>query len=231
MTKDFFPKIDAPEKFLKFYAIPIYKGENGKIINNLFVFKLIVKKGDPSILYSTTTHGLDCPIRLQGQAANLTAEEIYKEIIERKKYRNGNFSQNQKNIVEFDDPMPIKSYENKDIDKNKDKKNNMNIEKENIKKNEEKKTNKKKNKNKQKESSYELWMTNISKDVNEKTILDLLGQFNCKAVNISKNQNGMRRGNIFFSNEDDANNCFNLLNNTVVEGKPIKLEKNWNNNV
>ena len=83
---NFYPKINK-KKFLKFYAIPVKNNQNGKIIPNLFIFKIIAKKGDPSILYSMTNNGLTLSIRLYGQCANLTAEEIHKEIIERSKYK------------------------------------------------------------------------------------------------------------------------------------------------
>jgi len=84
MVKDFSPKID-PNEFLKFYAIPVKNNINGNIIDKLFVFKITIKKGDPYILYSSSSEKLNSTIRLQGQCANLTAEEICKEIIERNK--------------------------------------------------------------------------------------------------------------------------------------------------
>ena len=51
LLKDFSPKIDGTD-YLNFYSIPVKNNKNGKIIDNLFVFKIIVRKGNPSILYS-----------------------------------------------------------------------------------------------------------------------------------------------------------------------------------
>ena len=82
LVKNFYPKIKGND-YLKFYAIPIINNQNGTIIPNLFVLKIIIKKGDPSILYSFSNNGLKSSIRLFDQCANLTAEEIHKEIIER----------------------------------------------------------------------------------------------------------------------------------------------------
>ena len=118
LVENFYPKVNAKE-FLKLYAIPIKNNQNGKIIHNLFVLKIIIKKGDPSILYSMSDNGLISSIRLYGQCANLTAEEIHKEIIERNKYKK---IQNI-NIIEdeddMNDPYPdinsiiIDNYQNK----------------------------------------------------------------------------------------------------------------------
>ena len=122
LVKNFYPKINAKE-FLRFYAIPIKNNHNGKIIPNLFVFKIIIKKGDPSKLYSMTDNGLTSSIRLYGQCANLTAEEIHKEIIDRDKYEK---IQNIKLIEdedEMNDPYPdensiiINNYQNKKFNK------------------------------------------------------------------------------------------------------------------
>ena len=77
LTKNIFPEIKIDE-YLIFNRIPIKDNNTGKIIENLIVMKIIIKKGDPSKLYSIANKGLQCSIRLQGQCANLTAEEIHK---------------------------------------------------------------------------------------------------------------------------------------------------------
>jgi hypothetical protein len=87
--------------------------KNNKFINDLYVVKIIVLQGDPNVLYSMTTKGFISAIRLQGQCANLTAEEITKEII-----RRGKLSETKKSINlyyannQFNDPEPEKNYEN-----------------------------------------------------------------------------------------------------------------------
>ena len=61
LVNDFSPKI-VPKEFLKFYAIPVKDNMNGSIIDKLFVFKIIIKRGDPSILYSSSNERLNSTI-------------------------------------------------------------------------------------------------------------------------------------------------------------------------
>ena len=115
-TYDFYPKCRLDK--IKVYFIPIKNMKDNKFINNLYIIKIIVLKGEPYILYSMTNKGFNSAIRLQGQCANLTAEEIYKEILKRgaldKKVENNNIINN-----EFKDPEPEINYEIKnDIDEN-----------------------------------------------------------------------------------------------------------------
>ena len=110
-TYDFYPKCRLDK--IKVYFIPIKSMKNNKFINDLYVVKIIVLQGDPNVLYSMTTKGFISAIRLQGQCANLTAEEITKEII-----RRGKLSETKKSINlyyannQFNDPEPEKNYEN-----------------------------------------------------------------------------------------------------------------------
>ena len=99
-TYDFYPKCRLDK--IKVYFIPIRSMKDNKFINNLYVVKIIVLKGEPNILYSMTNKGFNSAIRLQGQCANLSAEEIYKEIIKR-----GAIKNNYINLEnEFKDPEP-----------------------------------------------------------------------------------------------------------------------------
>ena len=86
LAKDFCPPLDLDNYFKLFY-LPIKNINNDNVIPNLYVFKLMIKQGDPSILYSMTSKNISSSIRLQGQCANLVAEEILNEIIERKKLK------------------------------------------------------------------------------------------------------------------------------------------------
>ena len=110
-TYDFYPKCRLDK--IKVYFIPIKSMKNNKFINDLYVVKIIVLQGDPNVLYSMTTKGFISALRLQGQCANLTAEEITKEII-----RRGKLSETKKSINlyyannQFNDPEPEKNYEN-----------------------------------------------------------------------------------------------------------------------
>jgi len=99
-TYDFYPKCRLDK--IKVYFIPIRSMKDNKFINNLYVVKIIVLKGESNILYSMTNKGFNSAIRLQGQCANLSAEEIYKEII-----RRGAIKNNYINLEnDFKDPEP-----------------------------------------------------------------------------------------------------------------------------
>ena len=131
MVEDFSPKIE-PKEFLKFYAIPVKDNNDGIIIDKLFVFKLIIKRGDPSILYSSSSKKLNSTIRLQGQCANLTAEEICKEIIERNKKK---LTRNKiNNDGDFDKKEPTHIPIQQHIVNNEEKKKNNSQKKNEVKK-------------------------------------------------------------------------------------------------
>ena len=131
MVEDFSPKIE-PKEFLKFYAIPVKDNNDGIIIDKLFVFKIIIKRGDPSILYSSSSKKLNSTIRLQGQCANLTAEEICKEIIERNKKK---FTRNNiNNDDDFDKNQPTPIPIQQQIINNEEKKKNNSQKKNEVKK-------------------------------------------------------------------------------------------------
>ena len=131
MVEDFSPKIE-PKEFLKFYAIPVKDNNDGIIIDKLFVFKLIIKRGDPSILYSSSSKKLNSTIRLQGQCANLTAEEICKEIIERNKKKLTRNKINNDDDFDKKEPTPIPIQQH--IVNNEEKKKNNSQKKNEVKK-------------------------------------------------------------------------------------------------
>ena len=131
MVEDFSPKIE-PKEFLKFYAIPVKDNNDGIIIDKLYVFKLIIKRGDPSILYSSSSKKLNSTIRLQGQCANLTAEEICKEIIERNKKKLTRNKINNDDDFDKKEPTPIPIQQH--IVNNEEKKKNNSQKKNEVKK-------------------------------------------------------------------------------------------------
>ena len=131
MVEDFSPKIE-PKEFLKFYAIPVKDNNDGIIIDKLYVFKLIIKRGDPSILYSSSSKKLNSTIRLQGQCANLTAEEICKEIIERNKKKLTRNKINNDGDFDKKEPTPIPIQQH--IVNNEEKKKNNSQKKNEVKK-------------------------------------------------------------------------------------------------
>ena len=126
LTYDFYPKCRT---YIDVNFIPI-KNINDKYIEDLFIIKIIISRGEPKQLYSCTTKGFNSYLRLKGQCICLTAEEIKYELLKREK--NSDFQINPK---EFKDPIPenpelIKSNEilnekNVEYEKNIDGKGNM----------------------------------------------------------------------------------------------------------
>jgi len=85
-TYDFFPKCRIDKINVSF--IKIKNGETKNLIENLFVVKINVIRGEPYVLYSLTSkEGFISTLRLNGQLKTLTAEEIHKEIMERGKLK------------------------------------------------------------------------------------------------------------------------------------------------
>jgi len=79
---DFYPKCRNNAIAVSF--IPIKDMKTQKIINNRYVIKIIVMPGEPHELYSLNNKdGFISALRLPGQCINLTAEEIYTEILKR----------------------------------------------------------------------------------------------------------------------------------------------------
>ena len=81
-TYDFFPKCRIDKINVSFIKIKNILTKN--LIENLFVIKINVIRGEPYILYSLTSkEGFISTLRLNGQLKILTAEEIHKEIMKR----------------------------------------------------------------------------------------------------------------------------------------------------
>ena len=98
LTYDFFPKC---RKKIDVVFIPIKNKENN-YIKNLYVIKIIVSQGDTNTLYSITNRGgFISYLRLKGQCALLTAEEIKNELLTRDKN-----PEKQIDSKEFIDPAP-----------------------------------------------------------------------------------------------------------------------------
>ena len=124
-TYDFYPKCRLNK--INIYFIPIKSMHDKKIITNLYVINIIILPGDPYNLYSITNKGgYISAMRLPGQCINLTAEEIYSEIMRRaellkEKYTinesiNVNTNFNNENTTEED----IDEDEDENVEENKD---------------------------------------------------------------------------------------------------------------
>ena len=250
LIRCFSPPIEGNE-FIKFYAIPIKNNQNGKIIDNLFVFKIIIKKGDPYKLYSISSKEFISSIRIQGQSVNLTAEEIHKEIIERKK-KKIELKDNNKLEEEFDmsDPAPFISQKiiNNEEMKAKSKiikNNNITIKCENNKKdikedkkekidkdkeedwnmNMNNKTKKKKKKKKNKNGIIRVEISNIDKSVDIEELKSSFKGFKYEKLKLFKQQNGTSNGYIDFIKEEDSNNFMETYKDVSFEGRKMKLTK------
>ena len=272
LTKNFCPIID-PKNYFKFYAIPIKDNKNGKIKDNFFVFKIIIRKGDPTELYyDFNNYGLNVATRQAGQCPNLKASEIYEKILERKKIKNLQNNKIDIDNKDFDmnDPLPLYNktiieneenkgnwrrpkFQKKKISTNHHKSNNYKINNRNIiinnninnnnnninnknlnnninnninsdqimfeKKNNKKKKKKKKNTNKQ----IRVEISNIDRNVDENTMIELFKDFNYTDYKFYRNQNQVKNGYLEFDNEEDAKNFMGTFNGATFGEKKIKL--------
>ena len=101
-TFEFFPKCRTNK--IEVLFIPIKSGNT--YIKNLYVIKIIIHQGDTNQLYSVIEKGgFISYMRLSGQCANLTAQEIRDEIIHRNQYPEKAINDN-----EFKDPLPENPY-------------------------------------------------------------------------------------------------------------------------
>ena len=98
-TYDFYPKCRT--KNVEVFYLPVKDYSSDTYRSNLYVIKIIVHQGLTSKLYSMTKTGFNAMMRLQGQVANLTAEEIWDEI--EKRIKSPTVSVND---AEFQDPVP-----------------------------------------------------------------------------------------------------------------------------
>ena len=99
-SKDFFPICNIDK--ISIYFLPVKHMKTNKVMHNLFVIKIIVMPGEPYNLYSIHNKGgYISTLRLPGQCINLTAEEIYTELMKRaellkqKEIKDQNIVQNQ----------------------------------------------------------------------------------------------------------------------------------------
>ena len=213
-TYDFYPKCRLDK--IKVYFIPIKSMKDNKFINNLYVVKIIVLKGESNILYSMTNKGFNSAIRLQGQCANLSAEEIYKEIIRRGAIKNNNL--NIEN--EFKDPEPEINY---NVDQDNENDDNWII-KDNSKKKKKKERGKIKQKNKRvklnKRDIVVVEVKNIDTNLDVKDIYDFFNGCGSLCQKFFEKEGKSRGyGILKFSSE-------NLAKSAVDKYNQIKLGEN-----
>ena len=211
-TYDFYPKCRLDK--IKVYFIPVKNMKDNKFINDLFVVKIIILQGEPFILYSMTNKGFNSSIRLQGQCANLTAEEITKEIIRRGKLADSNKFENL-NLInnQFNDPEPEINYENESENKE-----SSNSSEENIN------HHKVKNNNINKRDIFVVEVKNIDQNLDIKDVYDKFE--NCGSIYkkfFSKNGKSKGYGLLKFSNENMGISIIKKMDNILLGEKRISL--------
>lgn len=83
IVTQFEPDVSAKD-YVSVVFLPIYPSEkDNKPIPGLFVTKIIIKQGDPAVLYSNTKEGLECYIRYEGQSKFLNSKETREHLIEK----------------------------------------------------------------------------------------------------------------------------------------------------
>ena len=224
---NFTPKI--PNDKIKIYYIPIKTIENDQYIENLYVVKLIIYPGEPTILYSISPKNLYSSIRLQGQCANLTAEEIHKKIIERHKKGNKTININE---IDFEDPPPEFNLDNdNNIIEDEEDEISQNNKKGNFtlvgrKRNKKKKNYKTKNKL---GIIISIKMYNIDENLLAKDLKNYFKDSGCFSLQFFQKRNGKSRGFgfLYFSDEKIANYFIEKSSNMKIGNKIIKLKKEY----
>jgi len=221
---NFSPKIS--DRKITVYYIPIKNIESDQYIENLYVIKLIIYPGDPRILYSMSPKTFFSSIRLQGQCANLTAEEIHKNIIDRHKNKNIII----KNEKDFDDPPP---------EINKDKDNfYMDIEDE-INQSEinqresfyfanRKNRRRKRRRNKNKQGKIiSVKIFNIDENILVKDLQMIFKDCGCFSFRFFQKRNGKSKGfgYIYFNDDNSANLFIQSYTNAMLGNKILKFKK------
>ena len=228
---NFRPKIQNNK--IKIYYIPIKNAEKDSYINNLYIVKLIILPGDPTILYSISPKEFYSTIRLQGQCANLTAEEIHKNILERSK---NNIIKNSFNEKDFEDPPP-ENINNKhnNIEIEDDYCLNSNYPKEMFYSSDRKSKRKnKKNKNRKKEgergSKIIIKINNIDGNILVKDLKVLFKDSGCTNIQLfQRNGKSKGLGYLYFNDETKADDFIKTFNNCQLGNKFLKCQKKYIN--
>ena len=111
ITYDFYPKCRIDK--INIYFIPIKSLFYNKNIEGLYCIKIIIMPGELYNLYSMTNKGgFISSLRLSGQCINLTAEEIFSEIMKRVElYKNRIIMEKNNDTNKDDDEVMEKSEE------------------------------------------------------------------------------------------------------------------------
>ena len=216
---------------IKIYYIPIKNIQNDSYINNLYIIKIAIYPGNPTILYSISQNLLISSIRLQGQCANLTAEEIHKEIIER--YKNKKIKKIKFNEEDFNDPEPELIDEDEQCEQNNEYYDDLNYQNNYLKekrrqlyyRNNRNKKGKKYKKNYGKNVTIKI--SNIDDEIYINDLKNIFKNCGCYSGQFFGKRNGKSNGvgYLHFANEKLANNCIMNFNNKILGRKLLKLKK------
>ena len=170
---------------------------------------------------------------MQGQCANLTAEEIHKNILERSK---NNIIKNSFNEKDFEDPPPENinnKHNNKEIED--DYCLNSNYPKEMFYSSDRKSKRKnKKNKNRKKEgergSKIIIKINNIDGNILVKDLKVLFKDSGCTNIQLfQKNGKSKGLGYLYFNDETKADYFIKTFNNCQLGNKFLKCQKKYIN--
>jgi predicted HTH transcriptional regulator len=90
------------KELVNVHFIPIFNpGKRGKAIPGLFIVKIIVRQGDPSVLYSTSNENFEVYLRNDAQSVRLKVNEITENILKRNRSPEAKVPSS-----EFNDPKP-----------------------------------------------------------------------------------------------------------------------------
>ena len=237
---DFNPHISDGK--IKIFYIPIKNIQNDTYIKDLYIVKIIIYPGDPIILYSMCFDTFISSVRLQGQCANLSAEEIHKEIIERNKNKKMN-KINAINEQDFNDPDPEVAqqldnfYEEYNDGPSTNRydyiyDNNININefqnnrRGNFRNNRNRRRRKKKNKKKS-GKNVTVKVYNIDDKINVNDLKYFFKNCGCISGQFFAKRNGNSKGfgYLQFANDNSANIFISKFTNTILGKKMIKLKK------
>ena len=225
--------ISKNENKIKIFYIPI-KNKSNLWIKNLYIVKIIILPGNPSILYSTSNKMFNSVVRLQGQCANLTAEEIHKAIIERhknkniiKNYNENDFDDPEPEIIEYSDDEEENIYEDyfNDEETQETENSNRGVVLCNI--NRRKNRKQRRNNKESKKRSIPVKVYNIDKNIPIKDLYNIFkGSGCCSSVFFcKKNGDSTGLGFLYFLDSGIADRCIAKFNGKILGNKQVKLQK------
>ena len=210
-TYDFYPKCRT--KNVEVFYLPVKDYSSDTYRSNLYVIKIVVHQGSTSKLYSMTKKGFNAMMRLQGQVANLTAEEIWDEI--EKRIKSPSIPVDD---AEFQDPVPEMVVEKEEIKS--DQKNKVF----NINEIYEPYYPVKKKKNEYK--GYSIKLYNLPFDLPTQTLRDVFQKAGADTMNFFDDGIGKNKGYGYlrFSSLEMANKAMDEYRNCKLGGRDVEMK-------